>query len=338
MTKTKIISTILIFLTTTLFAQTFNANFEVDNSGWTSRQSIERTTLFSQLEDRHGLSFSREYPSNDIILFIQKEITELKPNTNYRVMFNMNWLAWLDASALPIFIKIGAVNQEPTTEVIDLDNGEEVIVKHNYDKGEIGRNGRDFIVAGQLNPDKQSRPFLQNVHNLNNAFFVNTDNKGRLFLMIGIETENEIIENVFLTTVRVQLRENGEAREISNVEKKSNNIVEDTSSASVSGNDALTEIPEVLEGLEANAIDEIETTVVFIRSENDLVFFKSEYNNDIEMVNIYTQDNHLMKFFSFRNASVDRAFQTTGLEPGTYRIEFLLSDGRIINELFTIEK
>jgi hypothetical protein len=318
MTRFLLITLTLLLTSSTLSAQSFNFNFEDGKQGWTSHQSVERTKLFSQLEDRHGLSFSEQNPDKDIILLIQKEIKNLKPNTNYRITFNMNWLAWLDAYALPIFVKVGAINQEPTAKIIDLDNENEDIIAYKFDKGEIGRNGRDFIVAGQLNPNENGLPFLKNVHNLNNPFFVNTDEKGRLFLMIGIESGNVIIENVFLSTVRVLLRENGEARETQEVEKPI--------------------IAEVFVEKTEDIIEIISSTIVFVpNAENDLVFFKSDYNDDIEMVNIYTEDNHLMKFFSFRDPSDSRAFETIGLAPGVYRIEFLLSDGRVINELYTVK-
>jgi hypothetical protein len=302
MTKTAIISIFLI-ATSTLFSQVINANFEEDKQGWTSHQSVEWTKLFSQLSDRGGLSFSGENPDGNTFLFIQKEITKLKPNTNYRIVFNMNWVAWLDASASPIIVKVGATNQKPT----------------------ISEKGREFIVAGQLTPDKQGRPFLQNVQNYNNVFFVNTDRHGRLFLVVGIETPNEIIEKIYINTVRGRFRENGEARVIAyggmDISTNKNVALNENFSETIS-----------------EKISEITTTVVFVpNAENDLVFFKSDYNNEIEMVNIYTEDNHLMKFFSFRNPSDDRAFQTKGLTPGPYRIEFLLSDGRVINEKFTVK-
>jgi hypothetical protein len=331
MNNTKIITTFFALFTTSLMlsAQTFNANFETDNDGWTSLQSIERTKLFAQLEDRYGLAFFGHNQNKNIPLFIQKKVENLKPNTNYRVIFNMNWLARLDVFASPIVVKVGAIQQEPTTKIIDLDNPDDDIIRYNFDQGEIGRNGRDFIVAGQLTPNENGHPFLKNIHNFNNPFFVNTDENGRLFLMIGIESENEFFTDIFLTTVRVLLRENGVAREIQDVEKNSNEEI------SIEKNEPLNDF---FLDLIDKEIDEITTTVVFIpNAENELVFFKSDYNNDIEIVNIYTDDNHLMIFFSFRNPSVDRAFSTKGLSAGTYRIEFVLSDGRVINEKYTIK-
>jgi len=300
----------ILFTTLTVVAQSrsINANFEEDKQGWTSHQGVEWSHLFGSMADRKGLSFSGENMDGKLFLFVQKEISDLLPNRNYRVTFNMNWLAWLEASASPIIVKVGAND--------------------------------NFIVAGRLTPNENGYPFLQNVNNFDNAFFVNTDEKGRLFLMIGIETENEKIEHVYLNTLRVLLHENGEAREKQTTEStplSTENIMSDEEEEEDPA------VPYYEEGrafspVIPDMIDEMPSGIKFISNvENDLVFFESDFNDEVEMVGIYTEDNHLMKIFTFRDSSVDRAFQTTGLVPGTYRIEFVLADGRIINETYTIK-
>ena len=308
-----------LFATSIVFAQSrsINANFEEDKQGWTSHQGVEWSHLFGSMADRKGLSFSGENTEGILFLSIQKEITDLLPNANYRVMFNMNWLAWLQFSASPITIKVGAND--------------------------------NFIVAGRLTPNQNGHPFLQNANNFDNAFFVNTDDKGRLFLTIGIEPpidpqttigiepKNVTVEHVYLNTLRVLLHENGKAREIETAPLSTENIILDEEEE---------EDPAVLYYEEGRAfspvipdmVDEVSSGIRFIfNAENGLVFFESDFNDEIEIVGIYTEDNHLMKIFSFRDPSVERAFQTTGLVPGTYRIEFVLADGRIINETFTIK-
>jgi hypothetical protein len=330
--------------TIALSAQSVNANFEVDEQGWTSHFlgifETNETTIGSEgqehpsrrisnepliqwskiirpLNDRGAISFyGKNYNSGrddisivednfsaDLFLFIQKEITGLLPNTNYRVVFNLDWICQLHLSASPITIKVGAVNKEPmlkatSIELSDAKNYD--IITGLFDKGEIGRDGLDFIVAGRLPPNEFGRPFHQNLHNFDNAFLVNTDESGRLFLMIGVEPETDNdVENVFLNTLRIVLAENGGAREISNIYSPSVELVPN--------------------------------------AENNMIFFKSEYNDEIEMVNIYTEDNLLIKIFSFRDPSVERAFQITNLTSGTYRIEFVLNDGRTINKFYTVE-
>ena len=342
MKRTTIIISFL-FATSALFAQSINANFQTDAQGWRSHQeSVRWSNLFPPMEDRGGISFSGENMDGNLFLFIQKEITDLLPNRNYRVMFNMNWLAWMDISASSIIVKVGAVNYYPTLDVSANPNFYSPIVT-TFDKGKIGQNGRDFIVAGRLTPNQNGHPFLQNVHNFDNTFFVNTDDEGRLFLMIGVESENEKIENVYLSTLRVLLHENGEAREIQTT-TPSLDVAQLSTENTISEEEE--EDPAVLYYEEGSAfspvipdmVEEISSGIEFIsKTENDFVFFKSNFNDEIEMLGIYTEDNHLMKIFSFRNPSVERAFQTTGLPPGTYRIEFILVDGRIINQMYTIK-
>jgi hypothetical protein len=176
--------------TSALFSQSISANFQTDMEGWTSHQStVEWANLFAPMNDRGGISFARENADeNYTFLFIQKEVTELVQNTRYRITFNTSWLAWLETSAFPISVKVGASD--------------------------------DFVVAGQLTPNENGLAFTQNINNFDNAFYVNTDDEGRLFLMIGIETENPKIENIFLNTLRVVLREVPETQAVQEDEKE----------------------------------------------------------------------------------------------------------------------
>jgi len=179
----------------------------------------------------------------NLFLIVQKEVQNLLPNRNYRVTFNMNWHARLKPSVSPIFVKVGAMNQPPTEVEIEMWSGvkrmlmEEVLeygeperepryeiwgtggsteyIIAKFEKGELGQDGRDFVVAGQLTPNENHYAFMQNVNNFDNPFYVSTDQQGRLFLMIGIETENEKIENVYLNTLRVLLQEISKTQKVS---------------------------------------------------------------------------------------------------------------------------
>jgi hypothetical protein len=290
-----------------LSAQSVNANFEVDEQGWTPHFTgfpmgceedyellIKWSKLTPPLNERGGISFFGKNYSDELFLYIQKEITGLLPNTNYRVMFNMNWLHRLDPLASPITVKVGATNREPTF------SEEDFLVKASFKRGEIGDDGRDFMVAGQLIPNEFGLPFQQNLQNLDKAFLVNTDDSGRLFLMIGVEPENrKNIDHIFLNTLRIVLAENGGARDISNI---------------------------------------CPSGVVFFPSlTDDFIFFESNYNHKIETLNIYTQDNYLVKTYTYYDRFDERVFLTTDLIAGTYRFEFILTDGRIIYKPYTVE-
>lgn len=305
--KEKYIILIFMLLCTSIgvSAQSVNANFELDEEGWIPHftgypaggeegceLSAKWSKMISPLNERGGISFSGKNYTGKLFLYLQKEFDGLVPNTNYQVMFNMDWLCRLESSTAPIAVKIGAVNQEPTFS-------ETGLVEASFKKGENGRDGRDFITIGRLTPNEFGYPFQQNFQNYDKAFLVNTTDEGRLFLMIGIEPESVDVVNIFLNTLRVVLSENGEAREISNI-----------SSSSV---------------------------VFYPNPMSDMIFFESDYNSEIEMVNIYTEDSHLLKVHTFRDPFAERAFRTTELVSGVYRIEFVLRDGRTINKSYTVE-
>jgi len=213
--------------TSALFSQSISANFQTDMEGWTSHQStVEWANLFAPMNDRGGISFARENADeNYTFLFIQKELTELLPNARYRITFNTSWLAWLETSAFPISIRVGAMNEFPTettekivrdtTEIIGEDGiADTIIITSTKELTLTKFNNENFVVAGKLTPNENGLAFTQNINNFDNAFYVNTDDEGRLFLMIGIETESPNIENVFLNTLRVVLREVPETQEV----------------------------------------------------------------------------------------------------------------------------
>ena len=298
----------LLAATSTPFAQSINANFEVDEQGWTSHSvgyavdSEEVVELFvgwskmvPPLADRGGMAFFGKDHGSDLFLYIQKEVDGLSPNTNYNVVFNMDWVGRMEPSTSPVFIKISALHHEP--ELTD----ETGVMEASFKKGNVGRHSREFALIGRLTPDPLDYTFIfvRNFHNYNNAFSVNTDENGRLFLIIGVESESGDIDNIFLNTLRVLFFENGAARKISNIDPSLMRFRAD--------------------------------------KENNLVFFESDYNDDIEKVIIYTDDNHLVKLYTFSNPIAYRAFRSADLTSGTYRIEFVLNDGRIINKSYIVE-
>jgi len=218
--------------TSALFSQSISANFQTDMEGWTSHQTtVEWANLFAPMNDRGGISFARENADeNDAFLFIQKELLELLPNARYRITFNTSWLAWLETTAFPISVHVGAMNEFPTEtieitldyEIKVLDDDGETVLKTVHpveNRTKIRFNNENFVVAGQLTPNENGLAFTQNINNFDNAFYVNTNDEGRLFLMIGIETENPKIENVFLNTLRIVLREVPKTQEVQEDEK-----------------------------------------------------------------------------------------------------------------------
>jgi hypothetical protein len=298
--------------TSALFSQVISANFEHDAQGWTSHQSVEWSRLLPPMDHRNGMHFSGEITDGDRILYlyIQKEVENLKPNTNYRIRFNMNWVCWMEISASPIWIEIGAAKNQELA-------------------------GFDFVSVGSLMPNELGHPFLQNINNFEKPYQVNTDDDGRLFLWIrttALPLEGEKIEHIFLNTVRVLLHENGKTREVPNDDETVSVLVIPTQHSPEDEFEiSIEEVSEIV-------FEETDLiTLVPSHTENDLVLFKSNFNDEIKMVNIYTEDNHLIKIVGFRDFSVDEGFRTTGLISGTYRIEFVLSDGRILNKFHHIE-
>ncbi|MDR2907431.1 MAG: hypothetical protein LBU91_05535 [Bacteroidales bacterium] len=201
----------LLIATFALSAQNINANFEVDEEGWTSHfrgyqdgclEEDELCIIWSKLippmGDRGGISFSGKNYSNQLFLYIQKEVGELLPNTTYNITFNTSWVSQLGSNPAPTFVKVAVLNEEPFPVYEDL-------IKPSFDKGPIGQNSRDFNVIGRFSANPSGYPTQDDFHNLQNVYTGTTNLNGRLFLIIGVEPQYGHVSNIFLNTLRVVL-------------------------------------------------------------------------------------------------------------------------------------
>lgn len=188
------------------------ADYDADQfmleSGWSS--------LPSDLEG-YGLFLSGNNHSDDLFMYIQKQITGLKPETTYQVQFNVELASNTPEGMMGIggspgesvYIKAGAVTIKP-----ELVNDSINWLRMNIDKGNQASEGKDMINLGTLaNPNINLETStgeeyaLMNLDNQQIPFFVASDKDGSIWVIIGSDSGFEGATAVYYNSIGIQLTE-----------------------------------------------------------------------------------------------------------------------------------
>lgn len=212
----------------------FDFDFSVDNQGWQgdfADYPVEEevfyeltwgwTTLSTVLPFNgqiltKGMFLTGNNHSDDLFMFIKRQIKGLKPHTHYDLTFNV-----LIENNIPpgtigiggspgenVYFKVGASKRDP--QKINVDG----IYRMNVDKGEQSQGGQNAIVVGDLanplvNPlNPQFEP--KEVTNEGHPLRMKTDSKGRLWLFVGTDSgfEGSTLYYIAHITVKAKRTDN----------------------------------------------------------------------------------------------------------------------------------
>lgn len=168
-----------------------------------------RATLPLPLDTtEYALRQSGSNHSDDLFMFIKREIVNLEPNTLYRV--NLKITAATDAPegsvgiggspAGSVYIKAGAVSEEPKT-VLDDDD----YYRMNIDKGNQAAGGKDMRVIGDFSNGLDI--FQYNLKTISNdePFEVKSDSSGKVWVIIGTDSGFEGITTIYYDRIEIDL-------------------------------------------------------------------------------------------------------------------------------------
>lgn len=167
----------------------------------------------------HGLKISGNNHSDDLFMYAYKKITGLKPNTPYHVSFSLEFAANAPTGSSgvggspgdSVFVKIGAVNQEPQ-RFIDEDHYYKIAL----DKGNQLQDGKDMIFIGTVGVDTQDSiyrlktlPYLPDevMQKKLTQFRVTTDNQGQAWVVFGTDSGYEATSTFFYTNLSLTFKE-----------------------------------------------------------------------------------------------------------------------------------
>lgn len=203
-------------------------DFENDTEGWITAFADLPTDYdegLYQLDAGHrelpsGLEGSGIYiqghnRSDDLFMFLKREVDGLKPETTYQATFVIDLATNVPEGMVGIggspgesvFVKAGATATEPLVE--EDASGH---LRMNIDKGNQNREGKDMINLGdvahpELGESASGEYKIKTLDNEGHAFEVVTDTSGSLWLIVGTDSGFEGLTALYYSKISVVLTE-----------------------------------------------------------------------------------------------------------------------------------
>jgi hypothetical protein len=163
-----------------------------------------------------GIMVQGHNRSDDIFMYLRKELTGLKPNTNYSIVIEVEFATDAPAGAFGIggppgealFVKVGASTVEPLPIVGDIAGEPNYFL--NVDKGGQSEGGENAIVVGDGAKLENDEFYVYEFKVLNNEsqpLEIKSDSNGNLWVFVGTDSGFEGKTVLYYTNVTVNLTE-----------------------------------------------------------------------------------------------------------------------------------
>jgi len=153
--------------------------------------------------------------SDDLFMFLKKQLTGLAPSTTYQVIFDIEIASQYPTDSpgvggspgSSVYLKAGASPEEPLP-VLESNAG----VDHwrmNIDKGNQSQEGADMMNIGHIGIEGEEYEYeLIRRGNGERSFGATTDPEGNLWLIIGTDSGFEGLTTLYYTNIQVRLEKN----------------------------------------------------------------------------------------------------------------------------------
>ena len=201
----------------------FNFDFDMGPDGWSAGfadlpvdydQSIYELDHGYRLLpgglDGRGMYLQGHNRSDDLFMYLKTQVGGLRPNTTYAVSVSIDLATNVTAGLIGIggspgesvFVKAGASAIEPTAA-----EGHNRHLRMNIDKGNQARGGEAMVVIGNVaNPEVQRNEFrIKTLDNADLPLAVNTDNEGRVWLIVGTDSGFEGLTSLYYSRIDYKL-------------------------------------------------------------------------------------------------------------------------------------
>ena len=201
----------------------YDYDFGSDAEGWTvgfADLPVDFDQSIFELDHGHrplpdGLEGSGVYVqghnrSDDLFMFLKKQVGELRPNAAYAVSVTLDLANNVPAGTFGIggspgesvFVKAGASTVEPLT-------GEDRnrYLRMNIDKGNQANGGEDMVVLGNVaNGEVVNREYrIKMLDNVDLPLSVSTDGEGRVWLIVGTDSGFEGLSALYYSRISYTL-------------------------------------------------------------------------------------------------------------------------------------
>lgn len=204
-------------------ADTFTYEFESGAEGWkggfadypkdwdtTRFEFVYQHTNLPAAVNNSGkaMLISGRNISDDLFMFMKKQITGLEPNQTYKATFMVELASMYPEESVGIggspgssvYLKVGGTTAEPMPVVMEDD------IRMNIDKGGQSLGGKDMVVVGTIGiAGDQSKYTLIQRDNGQNPVEVTADSNGSLWVIVGTDSGFEGTTRLYYNTIEVKL-------------------------------------------------------------------------------------------------------------------------------------
>ncbi len=160
---------------------------------------------------RKGFKLSGNNHSDDLYMFVTKQVEGLEPNTRYDFRFKVtfgtnaqkNCMGVGGAPGESVWIKIGASKTEPKATNDGAGN-----LLMNIDKGQQGSGGTDAILVGNFANnlecgDNNTSYMKKSLLSDKGAFTASTDDKGNIWILLSTDSGFEATTTIYFMELEV---------------------------------------------------------------------------------------------------------------------------------------
>jgi hypothetical protein len=161
-------------------------------------------------QDGGALKVSGKNLSDDLFIFVKKQISGLRPEHTYAVTFQVELASQYPQESFGIggspgssvYLKVGGSTAEPQAVVKD------GYYRMNIDKGNQAQGGEQMVVAGTVGiPGNEFKYQLIRRDNLQEPVRVRTDAEGKLWVVVGTDSGFEGTTTLYYNQIEVMLKE-----------------------------------------------------------------------------------------------------------------------------------
>lgn len=176
---------------------------------------FERTPLPAPLNtSKYALQLGGMNRSDDLFMFLKKEISGLGANTTYNVVFELEIASNAPTDGMGVggaphllTIKAGAVLLEPDT-IFSTD--ENLFIMKNIEKGYQSQGGKDVKILGDIGvAPGQTDYALITRNNKNNPHSIKTGANGKVWVLIGTDSAFEGRSDIYYSQIKITFKRVG---------------------------------------------------------------------------------------------------------------------------------
>lgn len=207
-----------------LAGNAFNYDFSTGHDGWVGdfadypvgEETFYElkwgwTTLPYRLPgNEKGIVLSGNNHSDDLMMFIKRQITGLEPNKEYQVSFTVTIESNISSGQTGIggspgesvYFKAGASTKEPVKK------NESGFYRLNIDIGSQGAEGANGVVIGDLaNPsvDPDNPVYMPKEMNTSRSIKTTADEQGKLWVLVGSDSGFEGLSAYYIANIKIDI-------------------------------------------------------------------------------------------------------------------------------------